>query len=139
MIVLDTNVVSELMRPVPNPAVLAWVDAQSDRDLWLCSVVVSELLYGLAHLPMGSRRAQLTQAFETMLAEDFAGRVLAFDLPAAVVYADLVSAREQQGQPLAMADAQIAATCLAHGARLATRNVRDFEGLGLSWLNPWTS
>ncbi len=139
MIVLDTNVVSELMRPVPNPAVLAWVDAQSDRDLWLCSVVVSELLYGLARLPMGSRRAQLTQAFEAMLAEDFAGRVLAFDLPAAVVYADLVSAREQQGQPLTMADAQIAATCLAHGARLATRNVRDFEGLGLRWLNPWTS
>jgi hypothetical protein len=139
VIVLDTNVVSELMRPVPNPAVLAWVDAQSDRDLWLCSVVVSELLYGLARLPMGSRRAQLTQAFEAMLAEDFAGRVLAFDLPAAVVYADLLSTREQQGQPLAMADAQIAATCLAHGARLATRNVRDFEGLGLSWVNPWTS
>ena len=139
MIVLDTNVVSELMRPVPNPAVLAWVDAQSDRHLWLCSVVVSELLYGLARLPMGSRRAQLTQAFEAMLAEDFAGRVLAFDLPAAVVYADLLSTREQQGQPLAMADAQIAATCLAHGARLATRNVRDFEGLGLSWVNPWTS
>ena len=139
MILLNTNVVSDLMRPVPNPAVLAWVDAQSDRGLWLCSVVVSELLYGLARLPMGSRRAQLTQAFEAMLAEDFAGRVLAFDLPAAVVYADLVSAREQQGQPLAMADAQIAATCLAHGARLATRNVRDFEGLGLSWLNPWTS
>jgi predicted nucleic acid-binding protein len=139
VIVLDTNVVSELMRPEPNPAVLAWVDAQSDRDLWLCSVVVSELLYGLARLPMGSRRAQLTQAFEAMLAEDFAGRVLAFDLPAAVVYADLVSTREQQGQPLAMADSQIAATCLAHGARLATRNVRDFEGLGLSWVNPWTS
>lgn len=139
MIVLDTNVVSELMRPVPNPAVLSWVDAQSDRDLWLCSVVVSELLYGLARLPMGSRRAQLTRAFEAMLAEDFAGRVLAFDLPAAVVYADLVSLREQQGQPLAMPVAQIAATCLAHGARLATRNVRDFEGLGLSWVNPWTS
>ena len=139
MIVLDTNVVSELMRPVPNPAVLAWVDAQSDRDLWLCSVVVSELLNGLARLPMGSRRAQLTQAFEAMLAEDFVGRVLAFDLPAAVVYADLVSSREQLGQPLAMADAQIAATCLAHGAQLATRNVRDFEGLGLGWMNPWTT
>ena len=137
MIVLDTNVVSELMRPVPNPAVLAWADAQSDRDLWLCSVVVSELLYGLARLPSGARRLQLTQAFEAMLAEDFAGRVLAFDLPAAVVYADLVAAREQLGQPLAMADAQIAATCLAHGARLATRNTRHFEGLGLVWLNPW--
>jgi len=101
-------------------------------------VVVSELLYGLARLPSGARRSQLTQAFEAMLAEDFAGRVLAFDLPAAVVYADLVSAREKLGQPLAMSDAQIAATCLVHGARLATRNVRDFEGLGLSWVNPWT-
>jgi len=138
VIVLDTNVVSEFMRPMPNPAVLAWVDAQSDRDLWLCSVVVSELLYGLARLPSGARRAQLTKAFEAMLAEDFADRVLAFDLPAAVVYADLVSAREQLGQPLAMADAQIAATCLAHGARLATRNVRHFEALGLNWVNPWT-
>lgn len=139
MIVLDTNVVSELMRPVPNPAVLAWVDAQPDQDLWLSSVVVSELLYGLARLPSGARRAQLTQAFEAMLAEDFGGRVLAFDLPAAVVYADLVSTREQLGQPLAMADAQIAATCLAHGAQLATRNVRHFEALGLNWVNPWTN
>ena len=138
MIVLDTNVLSELMRPKPNPAVLAWMDAQPDQDLWLCSVVVSELLFGLARSPQGARRAQLTQAFEAMLVEDFFGRVLAFDLPAAVVYADLVSAREQLGQPLPMADAQIAATCLAHGARLATRNVRDFDALGLSWVNPWT-
>lgn len=137
MIVLDTNVVSELMRPVPNPAVLAWVDAQSDQDLWLCSVVVSELLYGLARLPVGARRAQLTLAFEAMLKEEFAGRVLAFDLSAAVVYADLVAARERDGQPVSMADAQIAATCLAHGAQLATRNVRHFEGLGVSFLNPW--
>ena len=137
MIVLDTNVVSELMRPAPNPAVLAWVDAQPDRDLWLCSVAVSELLFGLARLPPGARRAQLTQAFEAMLTEDFSGRVLAFDLPAAVVYADLVAKRERDGQPVAMADAQIAATCLAHGAQLATRNVRHFEGLGFAWVNPW--
>lgn len=137
MIVLDTNVVSELMRPAPNPAVLAWVDAQPDRDLWLCSVAVSELLFGLARLPPGARRAQLTYAFEAMLTEDFSGRVLAFDLPAAVVYADLVAKRERDGQPVAMADAQIAATCLAYGAHLATRNVRHFEGLGLAWVNPW--
>lgn len=137
MIVLDTNVVSELMRPAPNPAVLAWVDAQPDRDLWLCSVAVSELLFGLARLPPGARRAQLTQAFEAMLTEDFSGRVLAFDLPAAVVYADLVAKRERDGQPVAMADAQIAATCLAHGTQLATRNVRHFEGLGFAWVNPW--
>lgn len=138
MIVLDTNVVSELMRPTPNSAVLAWVDAQPDRDLWLCSAVVSELLYGLARLPKGARRTQLTQAFELMLMEDFAGRVLPFDLAAAVVYADLVAARERDGQPVAMADAQIAASCLANGARLATRNVRHLEGLGLSLVNPWS-
>lgn len=137
MIVLDTNVVSELMRPVPDPAVLAWVDAQSDRALWLSSVVVSELLYGLARLPVGARRAQLTQAVEAMLDEDFAGRVLPFDLPAAVACADLVAAREREGQPVAMADAQIAATCLAHGASLVTRNTRHFEGLGLVLINPW--
>ena len=74
-----------------------------------------------------------------MLAEDFAGRVLAFDLPAAVIYADVVARREREGQPVAMADAQMAATCLAHGARLATRNVRHFEGLGVPWVNPWKS
>ena len=137
MIVLDTNVVSELMRPAPHPAVLAWVDAQPDRDLWLCSVGVSELLWGLARLSPGARRAQLPLAFEAMLAEDFSGRVLAFDWPAAVVYADWAARREREGQPVAMADAQIAATCLAHGAQLATRNVRQFEGLGLVWVNPW--
>lgn len=125
------------MRPEPNPAVLAWTDAQPDRDLWLCSVAVSELLLGLARLPPGARRAQLTQAFEAMLAEDFSGRVLAFDLPATVVYADLAVRREREVQPVAMADAQIAATCLAHGAQQATRNVRHFEGLGLAWVNPW--
>lgn len=137
MIVLDTHVVSERVRHAPDLAVLAWVDAQPDQDLWLCSVVVSELLYGLARLPKGSRRTQLTKAVEAMLHEDFAGRVLAFDLPAAVTYADLVAAREQLGKPMAMGDAQIAATCLAHNARLATRNTRHFEGLGLMALNPW--
>ena len=100
-------------------------------------MAVSELLLGLARLPPGARRAQLTQAFEAMLAEDFSGRVLAFDLPATVVYADLAVRREREVQPVAMADAQIAATCLAHGAQLATRNVRHFEGLGLAWVNPW--
>ena len=74
-----------------------------------------------------------------MLAEDFAGRVLAFDLPAAVIYADVVAKREREGQPVAMADAQMAATCLVHGARLAKGNVRHFEALGVPWVNPWKS
>ena len=135
--VLDTNVVSELMRSEPDTAVLAWLNDQPADTLWLNSVVVSELLYGIARLPDGKRRAQLAQAVQAMLAEDFSGRVLPFDLEAAVVYADLVAMRERQGQPVDMADGQIAAICLAHGASLATRNTKHFDGLGLTLLNPW--
>lgn len=139
MIVLDTNVVSELMRPTPNADVLAWLDSQAADALWLNSVVLSELLYGIARMPEGARRAQLAQAVQAMLAEDFAGRVLSFDAEAAAAYADLVATRERQGQPVAMADAQIAAICLVHGAALATRNTKHFEGLGLTLRNPWLS
>ena len=135
--VLDTNVVSELMRPAPNAAVLAWLNNQTADTLWLNSVVVSELLYGIARLPDGKRRAQMAQNVQSMLDEDFSGRVLSFDLEAAVVYADLVAMRERQGLPMNVADAQIAAICLAHGATLATRNTKHFEGLGLTLMNPW--
>ncbi len=135
--VLDTNVVSELMRPAPNAAVLAWLNNQTADTLWLNSVVVSELLYGIARLPDGKRRAQMAQTVRSMLDEDFSGRVLSFDLEAAVVYADLVAMRERQGLPMDVADAQIAAICLAHGATLATRNTKHFEGLGLTLMNPW--
>ena len=134
--VLDTNVVSELMRPEPDAAVLAWLNEQAADTLWLNSVVVSELLYGVARLPDGKRRAQLALAVQAMLAEDFSGRVLPFDLEAAVVYADLVAMRERQGQPVDVADSQIAAICLTHGASLATRNTKHFDGLGLMLLNP---
>ncbi|WP_408598933.1 type II toxin-antitoxin system VapC family toxin [Limnohabitans sp.] len=142
MIVLDTNVVSELMRPAPEPGVLAWLNAQATHELWLNSVVVSELLYGVARLSEGARKRQLAQTVlaqtvSAMLDEDFMGRVLPFDLESAVIYAELVANQERQGHALAMADAQIAAICLAHGAVLATRNVKHFAGLGLSLLNPW--
>ena len=137
--VLDTNVVSELMRPAPNAVVLAWLNNQPADTLWLNSVVVSELLYGIARLPDGKRRAQMAQTVQAMLDEDFSGRVLSFDLEAAVVYADLVAMRERQGLPMNVADAQIAAICLAHGATLATRNTKHFEGLGLTLMNPWQS
>lgn len=137
MIVLDTNVVSELMRPEPQTSVLEWVDAQDASELWLCSVVVSELLYGVARLPEGQRKQRFAQALAAMLDEDFEGRVLPFDVVAAVSYAELLAKREQQGQPMAMADAQIAATCLAHGASLATRNTRDFAGSGLKLIDPF--
>ena len=139
MIVLDTNVVSELMRPVPDFRALQWVDAQPTDTLWLCSVVTAELLYGVARLPDGRRKQQLAQALHTIIHEDFDLRVLPFDLEASLVYADIVARQESKGQPVSMADAQIAATCLLHNATLATRNVRDFEHLTVALVNPWTA
>lgn len=137
MIVLDTNVVSELMRSQPSPSALGWVNAQPADQLWLCSVVVAELLYGLGRMPDGVRRRQLAEAIEAMVFDDFAGRTLPFDLEAAAAYAQMVVQRESAGLPISMADAQIAAICNVHGATLATRNTRDFAKLGLTLINPW--
>ncbi|MEI6484462.1 MAG: type II toxin-antitoxin system VapC family toxin [Betaproteobacteria bacterium] len=137
MILLDTNVVSELMRPAPSARVLQWLNHQPSREIWLSSVVAGELLFGLARLPEGARKQQLTRTLSLMLSEDFQNRVLAYDLEAAVVYADLVAQRESQGRPISLADAQIASICLTHQASLATRNTKDFEGLGLTLINPW--
>jgi len=137
VIVLDTNVVSEWMRPAPDPAVMAWGDAQPSSELYLCSIVAAELLYGLARWPDSARKRQASAWFQSLLQDDFAGRILDFDLTAATAYADLVAQREKQGRPISMADAQIAAICLTHDAALATRNEKDFEGLGLSVINPW--
>ena len=134
---LDTNVVSELMRAQPDASVLRWMDAQSPFALWLNSVVVSELLYGVAKLPKGKRKEQLITAVAAMVDEDFSGRVLSFDVDAAAQYASLVVMRENAGLSVSMADVQIAAICLAHGASLATRNTKHFEGLGLTLINPW--
>ena len=137
MIVLDTNVVSEMMRPAPDPSVLNWLNTQIAGELWLNSVVVSELLFGIARLPAGARKRQLAETFAAMLEQDFAGRILPFDLEAAVIYAELAAGCEAKGRPVEMADAQIAAICLAQGAKLATRNLKHFEGLGLVLVNPW--
>ncbi len=137
MIVLDTNVVSEIMCARPEPAVLAWLDAQAPSELWLTAVGAAELMFGVARLEDGARKRQLARSVWAMLETDFAGQVLPFDLAAASVYAQLVAQRERMGQPIAMADAQIASVCLAHGATLATRNQKHFDGLGLTIINPW--
>lgn len=139
MIVLDTNVVSEIMRRQPDPGVLRWLDAQVPGDLWLSAVAAAELMFGVARLPDGARKQQLAQVVAAVLEQDFAGQVFAFDLAAASVYAEMVAQRERTGRSIAMADAQIAAICLNHGASLATRNTKHFEGLGLTIINPWGS
>jgi predicted nucleic acid-binding protein len=137
VIVLDTNVVSELMRPHPDPRVRAFLAARQLETLFLPSLVVAEIRYGLARLPDGQRRVGLGTLFEQLLAEGFEDRVLPFDSTCAATYATARAGRERAGRPIAMADALIAGTALAHGATLATRNTADFDGLGLALLNPW--
>lgn len=139
MIVLDTNVVSEVMRPVPDPAVLAWVDAQPADELYLTSMTVAELLYGVARLPAGKRRERLAEQVGRLVDELFAGRVLPFDSAASGMYARVASARERAGAPISVADAVIAATAASASAvKLATRNVSDFAGTGLTVVDPWS-
>ena len=139
MIVLDTNVLSELMRPDPDQAVIAWMDSQDPAQLFLTAVTVAEILYGIARLSDEKRKADLRELGAAMLKEDFARRILSFDEAAAAHYAEVVCERQSSGRPIGMADAQIAAICRTlNGATLATRNSRDFEGIGLDLANPWT-
>ncbi|MBV4520505.1 type II toxin-antitoxin system VapC family toxin [Pseudomonas sp. SWRI74] len=137
MIVLDTNVLSEFMRVEPDAQVLAWVDAQPAMELAISAVTVAEILHGIARLPSGKRKQKLESHAMAMFEEDFAGRILPFDVHAAVEYATLVASCEAKGRAASMADAQIAAVCRSHGTPIATRNVRDFEFSGLEVINPW--
>lgn len=137
MIVLDTNVLSELMRSEPNPRVLAWLRGQPGASLFTTSVTQSEILYGLRILAPGRRRRELESAAQAMFEVDFAGRVLSFGGEAASAYAELAAARRLAGQPISQFDAQSAAITRASAARLATRNVEDFAGCGVTVLNPW--
>lgn len=137
MIVLDTNVISESRRPRPDAHVETWLAGTSASESYLTATVVAEIASGISVLPPGRRRLELHDALDLLVEEDFAGRVLPFSLAAAWAYARVVEVRRRQGRPIAVADAQIAAVCLVHGARLATRNTADFEGLGLELVDPW--
>ena len=134
---LDTNVLSELLRARPEPAVLAWFAVQAPDSLVVSAVTQAEMLLGARLLPAGQRRQQLQQALEAMFHEDFGGRVLPFDTAAAAAYPEVVHARRSAGRPISQFDGQIAAIALSCGAGLATRNAADFEGCGLSVDNPW--
>lgn len=137
MIVLDTNVLSELMRNEPDAQVLAWLDDQYAVEFHTTSITVAELFYGIARLPAGRKKSDLREAANALLEGPLAGRVLPFDEAAARHYAVIVCERSALGRPIESADAQIAAVCSGHDAILVTRNVKDFEGVGLTIVDPW--
>ncbi len=138
MIVLDTNVISELTKPGPNPVVMAWAEGQPVETLYGTSIGEAELLYGIELLPHGRRREALHGALRTLFQNLLVGRVLPFDRLAAIAYAEWAADRRQAGKPVATADLQIAAIARARGATaIATRNTRDFAGCGVPLIDPW--
>ena len=137
MILIDTNVISELMRPSPAPAVMAWFRVQNSTALYLSALGEAELRRGAAILPAGKRRDRLIEEIDAMVQVDFAGRVLPFNGAAAVAFAAIFVDRRAAGRPISFPDCQIAATARAHGGDLATHNTRDFEGCGVTVIDPW--
>ena len=138
MIVLDTNVLSELMRERPAEPVLAWADQLSPQQVAITAMNEAEILQGIARLPNSQRKQQLEQGWDTLLTTVLQHPVLPFDSDAAHWFAALVSHREGMGRPISTADAVIAATALAHDGQLATGNTADFTAIGLSLINPWS-
>jgi predicted nucleic acid-binding protein len=137
VIVLDTNVISEALRPLPSPKVLAWLRSEPIAAVFTTAISEAELLYGVALLPDGGRRRALEAAIMQVLATQFSGRILPFDSTAAREFADIAAARRRSGRPIGEADARIAAIARSRGASLATRNVGDFAECGLALVDPW--
>ena len=137
MIILDTNVLSEFMRAVPNPVVMAWIGQQDASEIFVTSITQAEMYYSLALLPVGKRRSDMERAVGQMFEQDFQARILNFDSAAALEYAKLASFRRQIGKLIAQADAQIAAIALSQNAVLATLNIADFCDCQLTLVNPW--
>ena len=139
MIILDTNVLSALMRTVPDAHVVAWLDRQPAESVWITSITLFEAYLGLALLPSGRRRRTLEAAFARLLQEDLENRVLVFDSAAATEAASLAAARQKNGRPVDLRDTQIAGIALARRATLATRNVRHFRDLRILIVDPWAA
>ena len=139
MIILDINIVSELMRLTPDPAVMTWFSRQDSAGLHLTAVSEAELRAGAAILPAGRRRDRLAVEIDAVIGEDFAGRVLPFDSAAARAYAAIAASRRSLGRPILEADCQIAAIARARDAAVATRNARDFAQCGIAVIDPWTA
>ena len=138
MVLLDTNVLSEFMRPVPSATVVDWLDHQISDQVWVSAISRAEIELGVTLMPDGQRKQGLRLAAQAMFFQDFAGHCLPFDEAAASLYADVVARRMGVDRPISVEDAQIAAIALAHRLSLATRNTRDFECIdGLAVVNPW--
>jgi len=137
MIVLDTNVVSELMLARPEPRVVAWADRQILDGLWITTIGIFEIRFAIELLSEGPKRRRLEEAFLAMLDEDFERRILSFDQAAADAAGRLAADARKRGRPVDMRDIETAGIALSQGAILATRNVRHFDGLGLKIVDPW--
>ena len=138
-VLLDSNVVSELLRPSPDPAVTRWVARRPAAELHFSTVGEAELRYGVAILPVGQRRDALALAIEAILRDDFEDRILPFDSAAARTYAEIAAARRAAGHIIAPADCQIAAIACSRDMAVATRNIRDFGDTGVEIVNPWAA
>lgn len=139
MIVLDTNVLSALMRTTPDAVVVEWLDRQPADSVWITSITVFEARFGLALLPKGKRRSGLEQTFDRMLTEDLSSRVLTLDEGAAAMAAQLAAERQRAGRIVDLRDTLIAGIAQARRATIATRNTRHFDGLDVPVVNPWHS
>ena len=137
MIILDTNVLSELMKSKPDKSVVHWIGKHQATSLFITTLTQAEILYGLEILAAGKRRTALKKAAKSMFELDFAGRILPFDTDAAQLFATIAANRKTIGRPISQIDAQIAAIACSHQASLATRNVDDFEECGIDIINPW--
>ena len=139
MILLDTNVISELIRGEPDPPVVSFLRRQPPQTLFTAAICEAELRYGLARMPTGRRRNDLVGRVTVFLATAFAGRIMAFDTAAAALYGTIRAAREAAGRPIAIQDAMIAATARAYGLAVATRDADDFVGCGVRIMDPWSA
>jgi len=137
MIILDTNVLSAMVHPRPDDHVVAWLDKQARSSMWITSVTIFEIQFGLQILPLGKKRSLLTRTFESVLTDDIGGRVAPFDTTAAEYSAELMASRHKKGRPVELRDTMIAGITLACHATLATRNVLHFEDLSVPVVNPW--
>jgi len=138
MVVVDTNVLSELMRPTPDTVIASWVGERATSSLHLTAISEAELRFGLAIMPPGRRRDGLAEGLERMLRTGFANRILPFDSAAASAYAEIAAARRAMGRPMPEADCQIAAIARSRDMAEVTHNIRDFADVGINVIDPWT-